>query len=105
MELEVCWWIPRLRRTERGATSWQHGGERLAAMMAGAASGTARGDRGYENRDRKRPIDGHAALRWLGCRYRQSSPVTGFRLKAFKCAGRALGRGVKLSRLFNRLGK
>ncbi|MEH2472039.1 hypothetical protein V1281_006774 [Nitrobacteraceae bacterium AZCC 2161] len=29
MEPEVCWWIPRLRRTERGATSWQHGGRRL----------------------------------------------------------------------------
>jgi hypothetical protein len=29
MEPEVCWWIPRLRRAERGATSWQHGGRRL----------------------------------------------------------------------------
>src|SRR5882762_201378 len=25
MEPEVCWWIPCLRRAERGATSWQHG--------------------------------------------------------------------------------
>src|SRR4029077_12209454 len=24
MELEGCWWIPRLRRSERGARSWQH---------------------------------------------------------------------------------
>src|SRR5260370_23240118 len=23
MELEVCWWILRLRKTERGTTSWQ----------------------------------------------------------------------------------
>jgi CheY-like chemotaxis protein len=29
MELELCWWIPRLRRTERGAVSWQHGGKPL----------------------------------------------------------------------------
>jgi hypothetical protein len=29
VELEVCWWIPRLRRAERGARSWQHGGKRL----------------------------------------------------------------------------
>src|SRR6202048_801827 len=29
MEPEVCWWIPRLRRAERGAKSWQHGGRRL----------------------------------------------------------------------------
>src|SRR5467141_499750 len=29
MELEVCWWIPRLRRTERGAASWELGGKRL----------------------------------------------------------------------------
>jgi hypothetical protein len=27
MELEVCWWILRLRRAERGMTSWQHGGK------------------------------------------------------------------------------
>jgi hypothetical protein len=29
MELEVCWWILRLRKTERGTTSWQPGGKRL----------------------------------------------------------------------------
>jgi two-component sensor histidine kinase len=29
MELEGHWSIPRLRRAERGATSWQHGGKRL----------------------------------------------------------------------------
>src|ERR1700687_1505596 len=29
MEPEVCWWIPRLRRAERGATSWQYGGRRV----------------------------------------------------------------------------
>ena len=28
-ELEGCWWIPRLRRSERGAVSWQPGGKRL----------------------------------------------------------------------------
>ncbi len=50
--------------------------------------GIARGDRGHENRDHKRRIDGHAALRWLGCRYRQSSPVTGFRLKALNAQAR-----------------
>jgi hypothetical protein len=30
MELEGCWWIPRLRMAERGAASWQHGGEQLS---------------------------------------------------------------------------
>ena len=29
IELELCWWIPRLRRSERGAVSWQPGGKRL----------------------------------------------------------------------------
>src|SRR6202051_3483502 len=28
MELEGCWWIPRLRLAERGAVSWQDGVER-----------------------------------------------------------------------------
>jgi hypothetical protein len=29
MEPEVCWRIPRLRRAERGETSWQHGDKHL----------------------------------------------------------------------------
>jgi hypothetical protein len=29
LELEECWWIPRLRVAERGAVSWQHVGKRL----------------------------------------------------------------------------
>jgi hypothetical protein len=29
MELEGCWWIPRLRSAERGAVSWRPGGKRL----------------------------------------------------------------------------
>ena len=28
MEREICWWIPRLQLGERGAVSWQDGGER-----------------------------------------------------------------------------
>jgi hypothetical protein len=28
MELEGCWWIPRLRLAERGAVSWQDGVKR-----------------------------------------------------------------------------
>ena len=28
MEREICWWIPRLQLGERGAASWQDGGER-----------------------------------------------------------------------------
>jgi hypothetical protein len=28
MELEGCWWIPRLRLAERGAVSWQAGVKR-----------------------------------------------------------------------------
>ncbi len=34
MELEVCWWIARLRRAERGAVSWQHGGKPLRLEWA-----------------------------------------------------------------------
>jgi hypothetical protein len=29
MELELCWWIPRLGRSERGTATWQRGGKRL----------------------------------------------------------------------------
>src|SRR6202048_4818417 len=40
MELEGCWWIPRLRLAERGAVSWQDGVKRSGGR------GGMRGTRG-----------------------------------------------------------
>jgi hypothetical protein len=32
MEREICWWIPRLQLGERGAASWQDGGDGKAGL-------------------------------------------------------------------------
>src|SRR6478752_241658 len=40
MEREICWWIPRLQLGERGAASWQDGGERSTWRWALSRSRT-----------------------------------------------------------------
>jgi len=57
------------------------------------------------NREHQRPIDGHAALRPLGCRTSQSSSVTDFRFNGPKMRKPGADGNVKLPRLFNYLRK